>query len=48
MGLATKIASGVGILIAVYLVLTNPHGDQVATNSFSGAFNSGVKTLQGR
>ncbi len=48
MHLAEKLLAGAGILIAIYLILSNPLGDQAATASISGAFNSGVKTLQAR
>lgn len=48
MSLAEKIIGGSGLLIAVYLIVTNPHGTSTALNSISGVFNSGAKTLQGR
>lgn len=48
MSLLEKIVGGAGVLIAAYLILTNPHGTSAAANSLSGAFNSGVKSLQGR
>lgn len=48
MSLATKIVSGAGILIGVYLIVTNPTGASSVTNSISGGANSFVKSLQGR
>lgn len=44
----TKIVSGIGLLILVYLIVTN--GMSVATIISSIATNStaGIKTLQGR
>lgn len=48
MGLASKVAGGVGLLIAAYLILTNPHGDSAVANSINTAFVPGVKALQGR
>ena len=47
-GLAEKIIAGSGILIGIYLIVSNPTGTKTATNSLSGAFNSGVKSLQAR
>lgn len=46
--LATKIVAGAGVLIGIYLIVSNPKGSSTAENSISGAFNSGVKSLQGR
>lgn len=47
-GTVGKVLAGAGVLIAVYLVVSNPNGASSVTNSISGAFNSGAKTLQGR
>ena len=47
-GLAEKLLAGTGILIAIYLIVSNPDGTKTATNSISGAFDSGVKSLQAR
>lgn len=47
-GTIGKLLAGSAILIGVYLVVTNPNGASSVTNSISGAFNSGAKTLQGR
>ena len=48
MNTVSKLLAGTGILIAVYLVVTNPNGFSADTNSLSGAYVSGVKSLQGR
>lgn len=48
MGTITKIISGTGILIAVYLILANAKGSVQIINSLGGVYNSSVKTLQGR
>jgi hypothetical protein len=44
----TMLLAGSGFLIAIYLVVTNPAGDKVILGSGSGAYNSGVRALQGR
>lgn len=48
MSIAGKLLAGTGLLVAAYLILTNPNGTSVAANSLSGAYVSGVKALQGR
>lgn len=48
MGTITKIISGTGILIAVYLILTNASGTTKIVNSLGSVYTSSVKTLQGR
>lgn len=48
MGTITKIISGTGILIAVYLVLKNATGTTKVVNSLGSVYTSSVKTLQGR
>lgn len=48
LNLLEKVFAGSGLLIALYLVTTNPNGTSQATNSiFSGGVNF-VKALQGR
>lgn len=44
----SELLAGTGILIAVYLFLSN--GDKTVNiiKALSGAYTSGVKTLQGR
>ena len=48
MGTFTKIISGTGILIAIYLFVKNSKGAVAIINSLGGVYSSGVKTLQGR
>ena len=48
MSTVNKLLAGTGILVAVYLVLTNPNGFSADTNSLSGAYVSGVKAVQAR
>lgn len=47
-GILSKVMVGTGLLIAVYLILTNPNGTSTAANSLSTGYVSGVKALQGR
>ena len=48
MNLVEKIFAGSGVLIAIYLIVTNPTGTSQAENSIQTGFVSGVKALQGR
>ena len=48
MSLLEKVVGGTGVLIAAYLILTNPQGDNAVANSIKTAFVPGVKALQGR
>ena len=48
MSLATKVLSGTGILIAIYLFVKNSRGTVSIINSLGSVYSSGVKTLQGR
>ena len=47
-GLAEKIIAGSGILIGMYLIVSNPNGTKVAANSLTSGGVSAVKALQGR
>lgn len=49
MGTITKIISGTGILVAIYLILVkSPTGTVKVINSLGSVYTSSVKTLQGR
>lgn len=48
MGTFTKIISGTGILIALYLIVINAGNTVKVINSLGGVYTSSVKTLQGR
>lgn len=48
MGTISKIISGTGILIALYLLVKNASGASNVIKSLGGVYTSGVKTLQGR
>lgn len=48
MDILAKILGGTGLLIALYLVLTNPKGDTSLLSSGKGAYVAGVEALQGR
>lgn len=48
MGTLTKIISGTGLLICLYLVLSNASSTVKVINSLGGVYNNSVKTLQGR
>ncbi len=48
MKLAHALMFGTGLLVFAYLVLKNPEGAQGFVKTGSGAYNSGVKVLQGR
>lgn len=48
MGTITKILSGTGILIALYLLLSNASGAGTVISSLGDAYSKGVQTLQGR
>ena len=48
MGTVSKILSGTGILIAVYLLVANFKGTTSIIDSLGGAYTKGVQTLQGR
>ena len=48
MNLAEKIVAGSGLLIAIYLIVTNPAGTSQAGNSIASGGVSFVKALQGR
>lgn len=44
----TMILAGSGVLIGVYLVLSNPNGDSAAANALGSNGVGFVKALQGR
>ena len=44
----TMILAGSGLLIGVYLIVTNPTGTSTASNSITNGGVSFVKALQGR
>ena len=44
----TDILSGIGILIALYLILSQSAGASKLISSFMTSMTSGIKTLQGR
>ena len=44
----TDILSGIGILIAIYLILSEASGASQLISSFMTSMTSGIKTLQGR
>ena len=44
----TKIISGTGLLICLYLVLSNSKATVNIVNSLGGVYTKSVKTLQGR
>jgi hypothetical protein len=48
MNLAEKIISGTFVVVALFLVLTNPGGDAAAGNAVGTLYVGGVKALQGR
>jgi len=48
MNLVEKLLAGTGILVGIYLILTNPNGASTAANSISSAYVAGVKATQGR
>lgn len=48
MSLIAKLLSGTGILIGIYLFVTNSQGVVSIVDSLGGVYTSGVKTLQGR
>lgn len=48
MNIVEKLLAGTGVLVGLYLILTNPNGTKVAANSISGAYIGGTKALQGR
>lgn len=48
MGTISKILSGTGILIALYLLFSNASGASSVISSLGTAYSKGVQTLQGR
>lgn len=48
MNLAGKIIAGTFAVVALFLVLTNPNGDKTLLGSGSSAYDSAVKSLEGR
>ena len=42
------VAVGTFVVVALYLIVKNPQGDSAAGNAISGAYNTGVQSLQGR
>lgn len=48
MSVIEKILAGSGFLIAIYLVLSHGQADVQVGGALSNAFNTGVKSLQGR
>lgn len=42
------VLGGIGMLIAVYLILSNPTGDSAAANALGSNGVSTIKALQGR
>lgn len=47
-GTIAKVLAGMGVLIGMYLVLTNPTGTQAAENSLASGGIGITKALQGR
>lgn len=47
-GTLAKIVAGAGVLIGMYLVLTNPKGTSAAENSLASGSVNITKALQGR
>ena len=48
MNLATKVAGGIGLLIALYLIVTNPKADETLLGSGGKSGVSIIRALQGR
>ena len=48
MGTVSKIISGTGILVALYLLVKNASGASSIISSMGSAYSKGVQTLQGR
>lgn len=48
MSIVEKLLAGTGVLVGLYLILTNPNGTKAAANSITGVYTSGVKATQGR
>jgi hypothetical protein len=48
MGIVSKVLSATGMLIVLYLVLSNAKETTSIINGLGSAYTSGVKTLQGR
>ena len=48
MNIVEKLLVGTGILVGMYLILTNPNGTKAAANSISSAYVAGTKAVQGR
>ena len=48
MGTVSKVISGTGVLIAMYLLFKNASGASSIISSMGSAYSNGVKTLQGR
>lgn len=48
MGEIGKIISGTGLLICVYLIVTNAKNVSTIVDSLGSVYSTGVKTLQGR
>ena len=44
----TKVLSGIGILIGIYLILSNGHETSKLINSVMSSATNGIKVLQGR
>lgn len=42
------VLGGIGVLIAVYLILSNPNGDSAAANALGSNGVNTIKALQGR
>lgn len=47
-GTVEKLIAGTFVVVGLYLLLTNPGGTAIGINSLSGAYDGGVKALQGR
>ena len=48
MGTVSKILSGTGVLVAMYLLFKNASGASSIISSMGNAYSKGVQTLQGR
>lgn len=47
-GTVEKLIAGTFVVVGLYLLLTNPAGTTGFIGGLSGAYNGGVKALQGR
>lgn len=47
-GMVAKILTGTGLLICLYLIVSNASGTASIINSAAGLYTNSIKTLQGR